>query len=118
LIDEHKARVPDNFEQLLKLKGVGRKTAAITMVYGFRKANLIPVDIHVHVIANRLGWVNTKNPDDTMDELMNKVPKKFWFDINELFVRFGQNICVTVSPFCSKCPISKYCPKNGVKRSR
>ena len=118
LIKKYKGKVPDNFEELMKFKGVGRKTAAITMVYGHNKPNFIPVDVHVHVIANRLGWVNTKNADKTMDELMKVVPKRQWYDLNGLFVRLGQNICITSSPFCSKCPISKYCPKIGVARSR
>lgn len=116
--DDYKDNVPDTIDELLKLKGVGKKTASIVMVYGHNKPEFIPVDVHVHVITNRLGWVKTKDPDTTMDELMRTVPKKYWEDINELFVRFGKDICVTVSPWCSKCPISPYCPKIGVMRSR
>lgn len=118
LIEEYHGRVPDNIDELLKFKGIGKKTAAITIVYGHNKSEFIPVDIHVHVIANRLGWVKTKNPDETMYELMKIVPKGYWYDLNDTFVKFGQNVCVTASPFCSKCPISKYCPKTEVKRSR
>jgi len=118
LLDDYNGKVPNDFNELLKFKGVGRKTAAIVMVYGHNNENFIPVDVHVHVISNRLGWVKTKNPDDTMKELMDIVPKKYWYDLNEIFVKFGKKICVTISPFCSKCPIEKYCKKIGVKKSR
>jgi len=118
LIKEYNGMVPDDFDELLKLKGVGKKTAAIVIVYGHKKPIFIPVDVHVHVIANRLGWVKTKNPDETMEELMRVIPQKYWYDLNNLFVQFGQNICTTVSPWCSRCPIEKYCPKTGVTRRR
>ena len=118
IIKEYKGKVPDTFDELLKLKGVGKKTAAITMVYGHKKFDFIPVDVHVHVISNRLGWVKTKNADKTMDELMKRIPKKYWSDLNDLFVLHGQNICFTMSPICSKCSVNEYCPKIGVERSR
>ncbi|MDO8741509.1 MAG: endonuclease III [Candidatus Woesearchaeota archaeon] len=118
LIKRYKSKVPDTFDELIKLKGVGPKTASIVVVYGYNKPDHIPVDTHVHQIANRLGWVNTKTPEKTQPALEKIIPKKYWYDLNELFVRFGQNICVPVSPFCSRCPISKYCPRIGVKRSR
>lgn len=118
LIDNYSSKVPDDFDELLKLKGVGKKTAAIVMVYGHKIDSFIPVDIHVHVIANRLGWVQSKNPDETMERLMKSIPKKYWYDLNNLFVTFGQNICVTISPFCSKCSIERYCKKISVKNSR
>ena len=118
LIKKYNGKVPDTFDELMKLKGVGKKTAAITMVYGHQKAEYIPVDVHVHVLSNRLGWVKTKNAEQTMDELMKIVPKKYWHDLNDLFVLHGQNICLTNSPFCSKCAISEYCPRVGVVRSR
>ena len=118
LIIEYKGKVPDDFDELMKLKGVGRKTAAITMVYGHKNANYIPVDVHVHVIVNRLGWVRTKNAEQTMNELMKVIPKKYWYDLNELFVMHGQNICLTNSPFCSKCMIRVCCSRRGVTRSR
>ena len=88
------------------------------MVYGHKIADFIPVDSHVHVIANRLGWINSKNPDETMEKLMKIVPKKYWYDLNHLFVKFGQTICVPVSPFCSKCPIEIHCKKINVNKSR
>ena len=118
LIKKYGGKVPDNIEELLKLKGVGRKTATICMVYGHKKLDYIPVDVHVHIIANRLGWVNTKTPEKTEQELMKIIPKKYWYDLNDLFVQFGQNICLTQSPFCSKCPIFNYCKRVGVTRSR
>ena len=118
LIKNYNGKVPDDFDELLKLKGVGRKTAAIVMVYGHKIDNFIPVDVHVHVIANRLGWVRSKDPDETMDKLTAVIPKNYWYDLNRLFVSFGQNICKTISPWCSKCPIERYCPKIGVLQSR
>ena len=118
LINNYSSKVPDDFDELLKLKGVGKKTAAIVMVYGHKIDGFIPVDIHVHVIANRLGWVQSKNPDETMEKLMKIIPQKYWYDLNDLFVTFGQNICITISPFCSKCPIERYCKKVSVKNSR
>ena len=118
LIDKYNSEAPEDFNELLKLKGVGRKTAAIVMVYGHKNPSFIPVDVHVHIISNRLGWVKSKNPDETMDELMKTVPKKYWTDINHLFVQFGQTICITISPWCSCCPIEKFCPKTGVIKNR
>lgn len=118
LIDNYSSQVPKDFDELLKLKGVGKKTAAIVMVYGHKTNDYIPVDVHVHVIANRLGWVQSKNPDETMDKLMKIVPTKYWYDLNELFVTFGQNICLTISPWCSRCPIEKYCNKISVEKRR
>ncbi len=118
LIENYSSEVPKDFDELLKLKGVGKKTAAIVMVYGHKIDSFIPVDIHVHVIANRLGWIKSKNPDETMDELMRIIPRKYWYDLNDLFVTFGQKICVSISPFCSKCPIVPHCKKISVKNSR
>ncbi len=118
IVEKYNGSVPNTFNELLKLKGVGKKTASIVMVYGHNNPNYIPVDVHVHVISNRLGLVKTKNADDTMDELMKIVPKKYWADINHLFVKFGKKICTTISPWCSKCPIEKYCKKIGVDKNR
>tara|TARA_Y100000310_G_scaffold344346_1_gene456579 strand:+ start:1038 stop:1697 length:660 start_codon:yes stop_codon:yes gene_type:complete len=118
LIDNHKGEVPKTHEELLKLKNVGQKTASITMVYGHGIHEHIPVDIHVFRISNRLGFVKTENPDDTEDELKKIIPREYWRDLNDLLVQFGQNICVPVSPWCSKCPVRKLCPRVGVFRSR
>ena len=118
IIKDYNGKVPNTFEELMKLKGVGKKTAAITMVYGHQKSDYIPVDVHVHMISNRLGWVKTKNAEQTMDELMKVIPRKYWDMLNDLFVIHGQNVCLTNSPKCSKCVIRKYCPRIGVIRSR
>ncbi len=117
LIEKYNGKVPDKLEELLKLKGVGRKTANLVLSLAFGKP-AICVDIHVHRICNRLGFVKTKTPEETEFELMKKVPKKYWSKINNLLVAFGQTICKPVSPLCSKCPVEKYCEKVGVERSR
>src|SRR3989344_6267818 len=118
LIKDYKGKVPDSMEELTKLPGVGKKCGAITLVYGFNKPDYIPVDVHVQVVSTRLGWLKTKYPDKTMVKLMEIIPKKYWYDLNNLLVAHGQNICVTNSPFCSRCVIKSYCPKIGVFRSR
>jgi len=118
LIKDYNSKVPDKEEELLKLPGIGRKCMGIVMDYGFGKNSHIPVDTHVHKIVNRLGWVKTKTPEKTEIALTNSIPKKYWHDLNDLLVRHGQNICVPVSPFCSKCSIRKYCLRINVTRSR
>ncbi len=105
---QYKGKVPNDFEELLKLPGVGRKTANCVLVYGFEKP-AIPVDTHVHRISNRLGLVKTKSPEDTEFELMKKIPKKYWLEINDTFVMYGQNICKPLSPLCNVCKIKKMC---------
>jgi len=118
IIEKYNGKVPDSEEELLKLKGVGRKTMNIVMTYGFNKKDFIAVDTHVHRISNRLGWVKTKNPEQTEIALKKVIQKKHWRDINDLLVTFGQNVCVPVSPFCSKCPVNRYCQKINVKNHR
>ena len=118
IIEKYNGEVPNDFDELLKLKGVGRKTANIVMVYGHNKQGFLPIDTHCHRIPNRLGWIKTKTPEQTEDELKRVLPKRYWDDFNHLFVKFGQSICVPISPFCSKCPINKYCKKIGVIKSR
>jgi len=118
LIDDYKGKVPDNEEELLKLHGIGRKCMGIVMCYGFGKNSNIPVDTHVFKLVNRLGWVKTKTPEKTEFELMKIIPKKYWHDLNNLLVTHGQNVCVPVSPFCSKCHVRKYCPRVGIVTSR
>lgn len=103
-----KGIVPDDLETLIQLPGVGRKTANCVLVYAFEKP-AIPVDIHVHRISNRLGLVETKTPEDTEQELMKKIPKKYWIEINDTFVMYGQNICKPISPMCDVCQIKKSC---------
>jgi len=101
-------KVPDNLDELLKLPGVGRKTANCVLVYAFEKP-AIPVDTHVHRISNRLGLVETKTPEETEFALMAKIPKKYWLQINDTFVMYGQNICKPISPMCDVCQIKKEC---------
>ena len=118
LVNDYSGKVPDKEEELLKLSGIGRKCMGIVMCYGFNKSSHIPVDTHVHKIANRLGWGKTKTPEKTEFALMKIISKKYWRGLNNLLVAHGQNICVSVSPFCSKCCITSYCPRIGVKKSR
>ena len=105
---KYKDKVPEDLDTLVQLPGVGRKTANCVLVYAFEKP-AIPVDIHVHRISNRLGLVDTKNPEDTEQELMKKIDKKYWIDINDTFVMYGQNICKPISPMCNVCKIKKSC---------
>ena len=105
---QYKGKVPDDLEKLVELPGVGRKTANCVLVYAYEKP-AIPVDIHVHRISNRLGLVQTKHPEETEFELMKKIPKKFWLDINDTFVMYGQNICKPISPMCNVCKIKNSC---------
>jgi endonuclease-3 len=108
LVEEFGGEVPDNEEDLLKLHSVGRKTANCVLVYAFNKP-AIPVDTHVHRISNRLGIVSTKEPEETEAELVRKVPKKYWLELNDLFVRFGQTTCKPIGPHCSTCSLSGGC---------
>jgi len=117
LIEQYHSNVPDEIDDLLKFKGVGRKTANIVITHGFNKPG-IAVDTHVHRISNRLGLVVTNTPDQTEFELRRILPEKYWRDFNDLLVVHGQNICTPVSPKCSICPISRYCQRAGVGRSR
>ncbi|HSF28320.1 MAG TPA: endonuclease III [Nitrosopumilaceae archaeon] len=105
---QYYGKVPDNLDELLKLPGVGRKTANCVLVYAFEKP-AIPVDTHVHRISNRLGLVETKTPEETEFALMLKIPKKYWLQINDTFVMYGQNICKPISPMCGVCQIKKEC---------
>ena len=105
---KYKDKVPEDLETLVELPGVGRKTANCVLVYAFEKP-AIPVDIHVHRISNRIGLVKTKTPEETEFALMEKVPKKYWLDVNDTFVMYGQNICKPISPMCEVCKIRNGC---------
>jgi len=109
LLEKHDGKVPSTMDQLLSLPGVGRKVGGLVMIYGHNKTVSIPVDTHVHKITNRLGWVDTKQPEKTEQELMRIIPRKYWKEYNNNFVKFGQNICVPVNPHCWECPVSKNC---------
>jgi len=117
LVDRFHSRVPDTIEQLLTLKGVGRKTANLVVALGYNKEGLC-VDTHVHRISNRLGYVKTKTPEETEYALRKKLPSKYWLRYNTLMVAFGRHVCVPISPFCSRCPVFAYCDRVNVTRSR
>jgi len=117
LISKYHSKVPDEIDELLKLKGVGRKTANLVVTLGYNKLGIC-VDTHVHRISNRLGYVRTKTPAQTEFSLRKKLPEKYWIRYNDLLVTWGQNICSPTSPWCSKCAIRHYCKRIGVKKSR
>jgi endonuclease-3 len=117
LISKYGSKVPDEIDELLKLDGVGRKTANLVVTLGYNKPGVC-VDTHVHRISNRLGYIKTKTPDETETALRKKLPKKYWIDYNSLLVSFGQHLCRPISPFCSRCPVIKFCDRVGVGKSR
>lgn len=117
ILDEYGGKVPDTIDKLLKLKGVGRKTANIVITLGYSKPGVC-VDTHVHRISNRWGYVKTKNPIQTEFALREKLPQEHWIEYNDILVTYGQNVCVPISPKCSICPIENYCPKIGVLKHR
>lgn len=110
LIEKYNGEVPKTIEELIQFKGVGRKTANLTLAKGY-KIPAICVDIHVHRICNRLGYVKTKSPDETEMVLRKILPKEFWLDFNTLLVTHGQNICRPVSPKCNECKLNELCSK-------
>lgn len=110
IVEKLDNKVPDTIEELIKFNGVGRKTANLVLAKGFG-IPAICVDVHVHRICNRLGYVHTKNPEETEFALRKKLPQKYWLDINTLLVTHGQNICKPIKPKCDECPINKYCEK-------
>src|SRR3990172_1699233 len=115
LVEKYSGKVPDEIDELLELKGVGRKTANLVVTLGYRRPGIC-VDTHVHRIANRLGWVRTKTPDATEFALRAILPRRHWIGLNDLLVAFGQNLCRPLSPHCSRCPIGPLCPRVGVGR--
>ncbi|MEI6703839.1 MAG: endonuclease III [Deltaproteobacteria bacterium] len=117
LLSEYEGRVPEEIDELLKFKGVGRKTANLVVTLGFGHPGIC-VDTHVHRICNRLGYVATNTPEGTEIALRQKLPAEYWIEINDLFVAFGQNHCHPVSPRCSSCRLAVYCSRLGVKVSR
>ena len=117
LLEKYGGRVPDELDELLKLKGVGRKTANLVVTLGYGKYGVC-VDTHVHRISNRLGYVKTRTPEETEQALREKLPRKYWIEYNDLLVTWGQHICRPISPFCSRCRILPYCRQVGVERHR
>jgi endonuclease-3 len=117
LLRDHGGSVPDEIEALLALPGVGRKTANLVVTLGFGKPGIC-VDTHVHRIVNRLGYVRTRTPEETERSLRAKLPRRYWIEINDLLVTYGQRVCTPVSPFCSMCRLAHLCGRVGVSRSR
>ena len=117
LLDVYGGRVPDSIDELVTLSGVGRKTANLVVTVGYKKPGIC-VDIHVHRISNRWGYVKTKTPEKTEEALRKKLPKPYWITFNDLLVPYGQHVCLPVSPFCSRCKLIEYCDRVGVTRSR
>ncbi len=117
IIKKHHGKVPGDFNDLLSLPGVGRKTANLVMILGFDELGIC-VDTHVHRITNRWGYVSTKTPDETEMKLREILPRQYWKDINNYLVPYGQYICVPVSPHCSRCKLITYCSRIGVRSSR
>ncbi len=112
LVENYGSKVPASIDELVKFKGVGRKTANLVMAKGF-DIPAICVDVHVHRISNRLGWVKTKTPEETEMALRKLLPEKYWLDINTILVTFGQNLCRPTKPMCEKCPVAEFCESRG-----
>ncbi len=117
LLEEFGGVVPDSIDHLLTLPGVGRKTANLVVTVGYQKPGIC-VDIHVHRISNRWGYIQTKTPEQSEEALRIKLPKRYWITYNDLLVPFGQNVCTPVSPWCSQCSVKRYCDQVGVASSR
>ena len=117
LQERYGGRVPDELDELLTIKGVGRKTANLVVTLAFGKDGIC-VDTHVHRISNRWGYVRTKSPEETEMALRRTLPRRYWQIYNDLLVTFGQNLCHPTSPWCSRCPLERLCAKIGVKHSR
>ena len=117
LVTEYQGKVPCDASLLMKLPGVGIKTANLTLNLGFG-IDAICVDCHVHQISNRLGWIETKTPEESEKVLQTIMPRRFWIPLNELLVSYGQEVCTSVSPKCSLCPENARCPKINVTKSR
>ena len=117
LVEKYSGNVPDDIDTLLRLKGVGRKTANLVVTLGYGKPGIC-VDTHVHRIVNRWGYVKTKTPEETEFALREILPRRYWLTINDLLVTFGQNICTPISPKCSICPVYWFCQRVGVTQHR
>ena len=117
LLEAYDGKVPQTIDELITLPGVGRKTANLVVTVGYQQPGIC-VDIHVHRISNRWGYVKTKTPEETERALREKLPKRYWISFNDLLVPYGQNLCQPVSPFCSRCKLIEMCDRVGVVRSR
>ena len=117
LLDRYGGRVPEDLDELLTITGVGRKTANLVITLAFHKDGIC-VDTHVHRISNRWGYVTTKTPEQTEQALRRTLPRRHWQTYNDLLVTFGQHLWHPTSPWCSRCPLSRACPRRGVVHSR
>ena len=117
LLQVYEGKVPQSIDELITLAGVGRKTANLVVTVGYQKPGIC-VDIHVHRISNRWGYVKTRTPEETEQALRARLPKRYWITFNDLLVSYGQNLCQPVSPFCSRCKLIDMCDRVGVVRSR
>ena len=117
LLEVYEGQVPQSIDELITLAGVGRKTANLVVTVGYQKPGIC-VDIHVHRISNRWGYVKTRTPEETEQALRARLPKRYWITFNDLLVPYGQNLCQPVSPFCSRCKLIDLCDRVGVVRSR
>ena len=117
LLQKHNGSVPRSMDELLELPGVGRKTANLVLTVGFGDYGIC-VDTHVHRITNLWGYIQTRTPNETEFALREKLPRRHWKTYNDILVTFGQNLCMPVAPWCSRCPVAVYCPRIGLKRSR
>ncbi|MEM3405559.1 MAG: endonuclease III [Candidatus Pacearchaeota archaeon] len=117
ILRRFKGKVPETKEELLSIKGIGQKTANIVLSFAYNK-DYIPIDTHCHRIPNRLGWIKTKNPEETEKEIMKILPKKYWKEFNTIIILFGKEICLPILPKCNICPVKKYCKRINVKRYR
>ena len=117
IVEEHGGVVPDTLEGLIAFRGVGPKIAALTLAVGFGRA-AIAVDIHVHRVTNRWGYVATTTPEQTLAALAAKLPQRYWVEINERLVPFGKSICTGIRPRCSTCPLLSMCRQVGVTSHR
>ena len=108
IVEKHSGNTPDSMFELMGLPGVGRKTAACVLLYGFKK-HALPVDTHVHRISNRIGLINTQTAAESEEELWKVIPEEYIKFYNEIMVKHGQNICRPISPLCQECPIVLLC---------
>jgi endonuclease-3 len=117
ILNNYAGKVPKTYDELISIKHIGPKTANIVLAFAYGQ-KVIPVDTHCHRVPNRMGWVKTKNANETEKELIKIIPKKYWKEFNSIFVQFGRTICTPLSPKCSICPIEKYCKKINVRKTR
>jgi endonuclease-3 len=117
IMDRFRGKVPTTEQELLSITGVGPKTAHAVLGYAYG-VPVICVDTHVHKIANRLGWVKSTTPNETEEQLKKLIPQRYWIELNRLFVMWGQNICTSISPFCSRCVLADLCPRINVRKYR